>query len=90
MKKIPAEERCAFGCGAEKSPGKRLCAAHLKSERDKLRVYRAARKARGICWRCSEPARPGGMLCEGHRQEVRESERVVREAKKAALEEGAG
>ena len=73
---------CAFGCGKKKSQGKRLCEAHLKSEREKLRNYRAARRAEGKCWRCSKPARPGGMLCEPHRQEVRENERALRAKKK--------
>ena len=83
---------CAFGCGKKKSPGKRLCEAHLKSEREKLRDYRKRRKAQGICWRCPNPARPGGMLCEEHRTEVREAEaeqraQVKKEEKRAAAVE---
>ena len=53
---------------------KKCCTAHLALNRQRISEYRASRKRRGLCTRCSNPARPGGLLCEDHRREVTEKE----------------
>lgn len=78
------EKLCAFGCGRVVHEGKRLCKKHLEHQRQMMAAYRADRKKKGLCSRCSKPARllPDGKpstLCEDCRTHVRELERNIRE-----------
>lgn len=69
-------------CGHAVEPERTLCPAHAQANRDQIAAHRAARKAKGLCWRCSNPARPGGLLCEDHRRAVSEAETFVARSKR--------
>lgn len=55
---------------------------NICEEKRELQRVRAARlradcKARGVCYRCGQPARVGGLLCEEHRLAVTVKERTA-------------
>jgi len=82
LEKQLAVSKCRW-CDKPPKTGRSLCEDHLKIDRDKVRTYRAKRKAKGLCWRCPRKARPGGSLCDYHRKLVTTQERELEEAKKA-------
>src|SRR5271170_5212448 len=63
LKLRQASGRCRW-CPNPPVPGRTLCDAHLKAKRVRERSYRAKRKAKGLCLRCSRTARPVGVLCQ--------------------------
>jgi hypothetical protein len=80
------QKLCAFKCGRVVHEGRRLCKQHLKHQREKMAEYRAERKRKGLCSRCSNPARKlrrGGVstLCEKCRAHVRELERIKKQSR---------
>jgi hypothetical protein len=50
-------------------------ALRLRQNAARLR-QRKARRARGLCWYCSEPAMPGATLCLTHLDAARDRQRV--------------
>lgn len=71
-----------LSCGAEAAEGRKLCAEHLRYQREHHAELRAERKAAGLCIQCGLPA-GAANLCELHLRANRE--RVSLNKRKAEI-----
>lgn len=71
-------------CYEAPKEGAQVCALHSQKNTAKLREWRRANRAKGLCSRCTAVAVPDKSMCQFHLDQTAEKARLKRKSKAAA------